>query len=206
VCLPTSWSSSLDLKTTSLPGSGSTSRTEAALSPVSSPSSVPMWHRSSPPCSGSHPSFAYLRVRVERMGWQTCRIVGESQPVLIMISPIISTRTRSSSSPLSFLLGNQLMTPQALVGPSGHHRSQWKRAAVHAGPTRLGSARSVCAQDGRGFPCVDAALRPALAFLGHFHHESSDSVTHRAVAYSETHTNVGDKNSKIAVRARRVNE
>eukprot|EP01047_Picozoa_sp_COSAG01_P020020 COSAG01_NODE_1131_length_11572_cov_84.273337_8_plen_166_part_00 len=35
-----------------------------------------------------------VRVRVEIMGSQKCRIVGKSQPVLIMISPIIFTRTR----------------------------------------------------------------------------------------------------------------
>jgi hypothetical protein len=35
-----------------------------------------------------------LRVRVEIMGSKKCRIVGESQPVLIMINPMIFTRTR----------------------------------------------------------------------------------------------------------------
>jgi hypothetical protein len=35
-----------------------------------------------------------IRVRVEIMESQKCRIVGESQSVLIMINPIISTRTR----------------------------------------------------------------------------------------------------------------
>jgi hypothetical protein len=35
-----------------------------------------------------------LRVRVEIMGSQKCGIVGQSQPVLIMINPIIFTRTR----------------------------------------------------------------------------------------------------------------
>ena len=34
------------------------------------------------------------RVRVEIIGSQNCRIVGKSQSVLIMINPIISTRTR----------------------------------------------------------------------------------------------------------------
>jgi hypothetical protein len=37
---------------------------------------------------------ADLRVRVETMGSQKCRIVGKSQSVLIMINPIIFTRTR----------------------------------------------------------------------------------------------------------------
>jgi hypothetical protein len=36
-----------------------------------------------------------LRVRVEIMGSPKCRIVGESQSVLMMINPIIFTRTRS---------------------------------------------------------------------------------------------------------------
>jgi|EP01047_Picozoa_sp_COSAG01_P062549 hypothetical protein len=35
-----------------------------------------------------------LRVRVELMGSQKCRIVGKSQSVLTMSNPIISTRTR----------------------------------------------------------------------------------------------------------------
>jgi hypothetical protein len=35
-----------------------------------------------------------VRVRVEIRGSQTCRIVGRSQSVLIMIDPIIFTRTR----------------------------------------------------------------------------------------------------------------
>jgi hypothetical protein len=34
-------------------------------------------------------------VRVEIMGSQKCGIVGKSQPVLIMINPIIFTRTRT---------------------------------------------------------------------------------------------------------------
>jgi hypothetical protein len=38
-----------------------------------------------------------VRVRVEIMGSQKCRIVGKSQSVLIMIDPIIFTRTRSGS-------------------------------------------------------------------------------------------------------------
>jgi hypothetical protein len=37
-----------------------------------------------------------LRVRVEIMGSQKCRIVGRSQPVLIMIDPILFTRTHTS--------------------------------------------------------------------------------------------------------------
>ena len=36
----------------------------------------------------------HLRVRGEIMGSQKCRTVGKSQPVLMMIDPIISTRTR----------------------------------------------------------------------------------------------------------------
>eukprot|EP01047_Picozoa_sp_COSAG01_P090733 COSAG01_NODE_22515_length_852_cov_1.183267_2_plen_132_part_00 len=35
-----------------------------------------------------------VRVRVKIMGSQTCRNVGKSQSVLIMINPMISTRTR----------------------------------------------------------------------------------------------------------------
>jgi hypothetical protein len=36
-------------------------------------------------------------VRVEIMGSQNCRIVGKSQSVLIMITPIIFTRTRTDA-------------------------------------------------------------------------------------------------------------
>eukprot|EP01047_Picozoa_sp_COSAG01_P045817 COSAG01_NODE_4251_length_5207_cov_2.521339_5_plen_96_part_00 len=48
---------------------------------------------------GAHeltPSYedAQVRVRVERMGSQQCRIAGQSQPVLMMIIPMIFTRTR----------------------------------------------------------------------------------------------------------------
>jgi hypothetical protein len=38
----------------------------------------------------------FLRVRVELMGSHKCRIVGKSQPVLVVINPIISTRTRNT--------------------------------------------------------------------------------------------------------------
>jgi hypothetical protein len=40
----------------------------------------------------------YLRVRVEIMGSQKCGIVGKSQSVLMMINPMISTRTRTRTS------------------------------------------------------------------------------------------------------------
>jgi hypothetical protein len=40
---------------------------------------------------------ASVRVRVEIMGSQKCRIVGKSRTVLIMIDPIISTRTRNAA-------------------------------------------------------------------------------------------------------------
>jgi hypothetical protein len=40
-----------------------------------------------------------IRVRVEIMGSQNFRIVGKSQPVLIMINPIIFTRTRTPTHP-----------------------------------------------------------------------------------------------------------
>jgi hypothetical protein len=41
-----------------------------------------------------HQSIVPIRVRVEIMGSQQCRIVGKSQLVLIMIDPVIFTRTR----------------------------------------------------------------------------------------------------------------
>jgi hypothetical protein len=45
-----------------------------------------------PPVGGR--SDPRIRVRGEIMGSQKCRIVGKSQPVLIMINPIISPATR----------------------------------------------------------------------------------------------------------------
>ena len=39
----------------------------------------------------------HLRVRVEIMGSQKCTIVAKSQSVLIVIHPIISTRTRTTA-------------------------------------------------------------------------------------------------------------
>jgi hypothetical protein len=48
-----------------------------------------------PPGPCSRYGLPQLRVRVEIMGTQKCRNVGESQSVLIMIDPIISPRTRS---------------------------------------------------------------------------------------------------------------
>jgi hypothetical protein len=41
-------------------------------------------------------------VRVEIMGSQKCRIVGKSQPVLMMSNPMIFTRTRSCSTTLTW--------------------------------------------------------------------------------------------------------
>jgi hypothetical protein len=41
-------------------------------------------------------SGSWLRLRVEIMGSQKCGAVGNSQSGLIMISPIIFTRTRGS--------------------------------------------------------------------------------------------------------------
>jgi hypothetical protein len=42
-------------------------------------------------------SVRVLRVRVETMGSQKCGIVGKSQAVLMMINPMIFTRTRRRS-------------------------------------------------------------------------------------------------------------
>jgi hypothetical protein len=41
------------------------------------------------------PGCLCVRVRVEIMGSQKCGFVGKSQPVLMMINPIIFTRTRT---------------------------------------------------------------------------------------------------------------
>ena len=46
------------------------------------------------PAAEHQPSRRALRVRVEIMGSHKCGTVGESQPVLTMINPNISTRTR----------------------------------------------------------------------------------------------------------------
>eukprot|EP01047_Picozoa_sp_COSAG01_P020908 COSAG01_NODE_1196_length_11303_cov_16.500714_14_plen_63_part_00 len=45
--------------------------------------------------SPAHAAVLIVRVRVEIMGSQTCRIAGKSQSVLIMINPMIFTRTRT---------------------------------------------------------------------------------------------------------------
>ena len=44
-----------------------------------------------------------MRVRVEIMGSQNCRIVGKSQSVLVIINPIIFTRTRMCACMLDWL-------------------------------------------------------------------------------------------------------
>jgi hypothetical protein len=67
--------------------------------PPSLPSLAPFF-----PCLGRTAdevmlSARLLRVRVEIMGSQKCRIVGKSQPVLVTISPIIFTRTRIHNVP-----------------------------------------------------------------------------------------------------------
>jgi hypothetical protein len=54
-----------------------------------------VWASLSHPISSSIRPLV-LRVRVEIMGSQKCRTVGESQSVLIMIDPIISTCTRTT--------------------------------------------------------------------------------------------------------------
>eukprot|EP01047_Picozoa_sp_COSAG01_P034554 COSAG01_NODE_2602_length_7394_cov_2.281563_2_plen_126_part_00 len=41
-------------------------------------------------------SLGQVRVRVETMGSQTCRIAGKPQSVLVMINPMIFTRTRTT--------------------------------------------------------------------------------------------------------------
>ena len=42
------------------------------------------------------PGITYIRVRVEIMGSQKCRIAGKPQSVLVMINPMIFTRTRTT--------------------------------------------------------------------------------------------------------------
>eukprot|EP01047_Picozoa_sp_COSAG01_P020068 COSAG01_NODE_1134_length_11558_cov_8.381360_12_plen_137_part_00 len=71
-----------------------------------------------------------IRVPVERMGSQESRIVGESQSVLVVISPMISPRTRinratpaggggESVHDVALVHGDAL--PQALHLPEFHH-------------------------------------------------------------------------------------
>jgi hypothetical protein len=50
-----------------------------------------------PPCGadGRYSRLYTIRVRVQMMGWQKCRVVGKSRSVLITTNPMISTRTRS---------------------------------------------------------------------------------------------------------------
>jgi hypothetical protein len=60
-------------------------------------------------------------VRVEIMGSQKCRIVGKSQSVLIMISPIISTRTRTILPVLRSRRGRSGMAPSQSLSCKTKH-------------------------------------------------------------------------------------
>jgi hypothetical protein len=84
-------------------------------------------------------STATLRVRVEIMGSQKCRIVGESQPVLIMIDPMISTRNRMTTPPASARYAaecrSMICAGAGMVAPSD---------AVRGGVLRLGSQGLEC--------------------------------------------------------------
>ena len=42
----------------------------------------------------------HIGVRVEILGWQKCGIVGKSQRLLMMIDPVIFTRTRTPGHPM----------------------------------------------------------------------------------------------------------
>jgi cytochrome bd-type quinol oxidase subunit 2 len=69
-------------------------------------------------------------VRVEIMGSQKCRIVGKSQSALILINPVIFTRTRTlwaaSSSPKS--LGSLLLLLLLLLlTECAHSDRAWPR-------------------------------------------------------------------------------
>eukprot|EP01047_Picozoa_sp_COSAG01_P054562 COSAG01_NODE_5977_length_3921_cov_3.697541_5_plen_130_part_00 len=68
-----------------------------------------------------------VRVRVEIMGSHKCRIVGKSQSVLMMISPMIFTRTRMMMT----VCAGQLHT--TAVRPSPHPARGQQQA-----PTRTG--------------------------------------------------------------------
>jgi hypothetical protein len=78
-----------------------------------------------------------IRARVEKMGSQNRRIVGESQPVLVVISPMIPPRTRisrptpaggggESVHDVALVHGDAL--PQALHLPEFHRRVLSRRA------------------------------------------------------------------------------
>jgi hypothetical protein len=76
--------------------------------------------------------YLLIRVRVEIMGSQKCGIVGKYQPVLIMIKPIIFTRTRSKSA-----------HPASRASPAGEPRSAMLmcRAGLGRAHTQLAAGR-----------------------------------------------------------------
>jgi hypothetical protein len=61
-----------------------------------------------------------LRVRVEIMGSQKCGIVGKSQPALIMINPMIFTRTRRAT--VVWLAGHARHSPATVSQRFRHPR------------------------------------------------------------------------------------
>jgi hypothetical protein len=77
------------------------------------------------------PRGGWIRVRVEIMGSQKCGIVGESQPVLMMINPIIFTRTRTDQE--RRVAGRELGAgrehAQPLAPPDVAHRRRGHGAA-----------------------------------------------------------------------------
>jgi hypothetical protein len=74
-----------------------------------------------------------IRVRVEIVGAQKCRIVGKSQSVLIMVNPIIFTRTR---------------IPTVGVGRGACHHHTRTEARVHT-PRSMACLPADVARDGR---------------------------------------------------------
>eukprot|EP01047_Picozoa_sp_COSAG01_P048270 COSAG01_NODE_4688_length_4811_cov_3.539588_1_plen_79_part_00 len=75
--------------------------------------------------------MAEVWVRAEIMGSQKCRIVGKYQSVLIMIDPIIFTRTRTR--------GDTLGIHQARAWPGACVRAcvrQWDEATAAAGESK----------------------------------------------------------------------
>eukprot|EP01047_Picozoa_sp_COSAG01_P033587 COSAG01_NODE_2478_length_7613_cov_477.283737_4_plen_335_part_00 len=108
---------------------------------------------------GIHPGASYLSiwVRVEVMGSQNCRIVRKSQSVLMMINPIIFTRTRTVQ--LACCPGTASLGPRV-----GTHTSGGCGRLPHSARRRGGRDARCVRRTPRALPPV-AVSRALMRFL-----------------------------------------
>eukprot|EP01047_Picozoa_sp_COSAG01_P026603 COSAG01_NODE_1720_length_9391_cov_27.761085_6_plen_142_part_00 len=126
-----------------------------------------------------------LRVRVEIMGSQNCRIVGESQPVLIMIDPIIFTRTRT---PLLLLLAPTLtmMTMMMADHEGGDLTAPRRRPAAARAPD--GSALLLDLDTAQAQEIADAEAAKAGRKPWEIAERTSDAEIRVRAPANDTHT------------------